>query len=169
MIASFRSNNQALKIIIIYILFFSTKLSHLTYLEFFFFLNNTLYNHSHLQERGIFLPGSGPATPCFQGQLVSSCIMCNLNKAVLFSLVEWRWWLLVTLDRTVELTPCYDFRRMVAGGGWSCHRALFGLGSIFQSLKLWVIFSRKKQNFQWDSGSNQGDIISKLCPSVFNL
>jgi hypothetical protein len=168
MIASFRSSNQALKIIIIYMVFLY-KVKSFDLSRIFFFLNNILYNHSHLQERGIFLLGSGPATPCFQGQLVSSCIMCNLNKAVLFSLVEWRWWLLVTLDRTVELTPCYDFRRMVAGGGWSCHRALFGLGSIFQSLKLWVIFSRKKQNFQWDSGSNQGDIISKLCPSVFNL
>jgi hypothetical protein len=46
-VASFRSSNQALKIIIIYIWFLSTNLSHLTHLEYFF-LNDTLYNHTHL-------------------------------------------------------------------------------------------------------------------------
>ena len=58
-VASFRSSNQALKIIIIYIWFLSIKLSHLTHLEHFF-LNDTLYNHTHLQGRGISLQGSGP-------------------------------------------------------------------------------------------------------------
>jgi hypothetical protein len=59
MVTSFRSSNQALKIIIIYIWFLSTKLSHLTHLEYFF-LNDTLYNHTHLQGRGISLQGPGP-------------------------------------------------------------------------------------------------------------
>jgi len=58
-VASFRSSNQALIIIIIYIWFLSIKLSHLTHLEHFF-LNDTLYNHTHLQGRGISLQGPGP-------------------------------------------------------------------------------------------------------------
>jgi len=58
-IASFRSSNQALKIITIYIWFLSTKLSHLTHLEHVF-LNDTLYNHTQLQGRGISLQGPGP-------------------------------------------------------------------------------------------------------------
>jgi len=70
-VASFRSSNQALIIIIIiiiiiiYMWFLSTKLSHLTHLEHLF-LNDTLYNHTHLHLLTIL---TTPHNPTLKGKV----------------------------------------------------------------------------------------------------